>query len=56
MELTKKTQQSIKEILAFLHIVLYIPNPKMIAAKIANGNTTKSLLFNPILNRYNLSL
>ncbi|KAF6242760.1 hypothetical protein C6988_06150 [Nitrosopumilus sp. b1] len=32
----------------FLHIVLYIPYPKIIAANIARGNTTNNFDFNPI--------
>ena len=32
----------------FLQIVLYIPNPKIIAPKTPNGNTTSNLVFRPI--------
>jgi len=34
--------------LAFLHNVLYIPNPKMMAAKAINGIKIKILVLRPI--------
>jgi len=34
--------------LEFLHIVMYIPNPIIIAANVANGTRRKKLVLRPI--------
>ena len=49
-------QQFKKLILEFLQSVLYIPIPKIIAPKIANGKTINNLDFRPTLKVYQLPI
>ena len=44
-------QQSIG-LLAFLHTILKIANPKITIPKIANGVITNNFAFNPMINRF----
>ena len=43
-------QQSINATLEFLHIVLYMAKPNIIAAKMASGNTTNIFVPSPIVS------